>query len=246
MNIVLQRMHELSDTELRIVLVIMHTTELLSVADLQQKTGRGRQVYDAIKTLLAKKIIARANQQIIDTITKWEWECAWKESLEQPILIIEPIASVMQQIDEAPAIVAPVIEELPPQLPDKKPRAKKEVVKNESQHCSAVKIYVDVTHRRPKHFVANTIAAAIVESEETLRSWKETVEQWILSGYNPLNIDGMLDMHKNKGNPQQNRQQRRKIVLNAVPTKSPEEELAKLQAYLLENNAYLHEEEATS
>jgi hypothetical protein len=66
------------------------------------------------------------------------------------------------------------------------------------------------------------------------------------SGYNPLNIDGMLDMYKNKGNLQQNRQQRRKIVLNTAPIKNPEEEMAKLQAYLLENNAYLHEEEATS
>jgi hypothetical protein len=61
-----------------------------------------------------------------------------------------------------------------------------------------------------------------------------------------MNVDGMIDMYKNKGSLQQSRQQRRKIVLNPVSTKSPEEEMAKLQAYFLENNAYLHEEEPIS
>ena len=245
MNIVLQRMHELSDTELRIVLVIMHTTELLSVADLQQQTGRGRQVYDAIKTLLARKIVSRDNQQVVDTITKWQWNCAWQSELQQTTAFITP-AQIEEVVVEVTPTANAIVEEPLPQIPEKKPRTKKETVKNESQHCTAVKIYVEVTHRRPKHFVANAIAIAIVESEENLRAWKEVVEFWILSGYNPLNIDGMLDMYKNKGNLQQNRQQRRKIVLNTAPIKNPEEEMAKLQAYLLENNAYLHEEEATS
>lgn len=245
MNIVLERMHELSDTELRIVLVIMHTTELLSVLDLQQKTGRGRQVYDAIKTLLANKIVFRDNQQVVDTITKWQWNCAWKSELQQTKAIMPP-AQIEEVIAKVSSIANAVVGEPLPLIPMKKPRTKKETVNNESQHCTAVKIYVEVTHRRPKHFVANAIAIAIIESEENLRTWKEVVEFWILSGYNPLNIDGMLDMYKNKGNLQQNRQQRRKIVLNTAPTKSPEEEMAKLQAYLLENNAYLHEEEIKS
>jgi hypothetical protein len=248
MNIILQRMNELSDTELRVLLVIIHTDEPLSVADIQQKTNRGRQVYEAVKTLGNKNVIAKSNLTIVDNVHKWNWKCLWQDA---PPIEIDFLPEFMQ-----PSVATTV--ELPFAMPEeapvvtnkkestRKPATKKESTANPNQQHSAVKTYVEITHRRPKHIVANAIASAIPDSETELNAWKDVVTQWVLSGYNPMNVDGMIDMYKNKGSLQQNRQQRRKIVLNPVSTKSPEEEMAKLQAYFLENNAYLHEEEPIS
>ena len=79
MNTILQNMHLLSDTELRIVLVIIHTKNLLSVADLQEQTDRGRQVYTALQSLKERKVVVQTSPKIIDGVRKYKWKCVWEE-----------------------------------------------------------------------------------------------------------------------------------------------------------------------
>ena len=243
MNIILQRMNELSDTELRVLLVIMHTEELLSVADIQQKTNRGRQVYEAIKTLGNKNVIAKSNLTIVDNVHKWNWKCLWQDMA--PI-----VTNAVPEI--APPLIATTVEmslqmaEEEPVVPKKKesnrnPATKKASTANPNQQHSAVKTYVEITHRRPKHIVADAIANAIPDIEVELNAWREVVKQWVLSGYNPMNVDGMIDMYKNRNNPQQQtRQTKRRIVIdNTQPLHPPEVYAARFEEYMKENEAYL-------
>lgn len=243
MNIILQRMNELSDTELRVLLVIMHTEELLSVADIQQKTNRGRQVYEAVKTLSNKNVIAKSNLTIVDNVHKWNWKCLWQDAPPITVNAVPEIApSLIATTVELPFAM---IEEVPvvakKKETNRKPATKKESTANPNQQHSAVKTYVEITHRRPKHIVADAIANAIPDTEGELNAWREVVKQWVLSGYNPMNVDGMIDMYKNRNNPQQqNRQTKRRIVIdNTQPMNSPEVYAARFEEYMKENEAYL-------
>lgn len=243
MNIILQRMNELSDTELRVVLVIMHTDKLLSVADIQQQTNRGRQVYEAIKTLTSKNVIAKSNLTIVDNVHKWNWTCLWQD--EPSVIVPTPVEVVPQPIITNVELPLSILSEPPANVKKKertqKTTTKKESTANPNQQHSAVKTYVEITHRRPKHIVANAIANAIPDSENELSAWKDVVSQWVLSGYNPMNVDGMIDMYKNRHNPQQqNRQVKRRIVIDSTqPMNPPEVYAARFEEYMKENEAYL-------
>ena len=238
MNMFLQKMHELSDTELRVVLIVLHTNEPLSVADIQHLTGRGRQVYEAIKSLQSKGIITQSDMIFLGTIRKWTWTCSWGEAILQPA----NTPSVIEIPQEEPVLVQVVddifvSEVVVEKSPVKQKTARKVTPKEPtSQQHPAVLAYVEVTQRRPKQFVADAIANTI--SEHDVDAWKQIVKQWILSGWNPTNIDGMLNMFQNRTNPAMNKQGKRKAIDTSISLQTPEEHAAKLEAYLRENGAY--------
>lgn len=208
MEYIFQHMNELSDTELRVVMVICYHTSVLSVADIQTFTGRGRQVYDAIKSLKRREIISQSNPQILDGVTKWKWSCIWNES--RSVEVTSPI----------------IVRETPK-------KAKKPSTTNPNQHHLAVIAYTECTHRRPKQLIADVIASAVSESETDIAFWKQVVTAWVLQGWNPQNVDGMLNMYRNKTLPSTTA--KRKVNLNP-PEVSVEEQERRLADYLRENS----------
>jgi hypothetical protein len=231
MDVVIARMNELSDTELRVVLVIRYATTALSVCDIQTQTGRGRQVYIAIKELLKRKVIEKTNHVIVDNIHKWSWVFLWDVHEAHPVDVVQsPLLIVAQE---------PLKEEVVT-TPKAKPRKQKTVETAVSvQHHSAVKAYVEVTHRRPKQFVAETIANAIGDNETDIIAWKDIVKTWVLSGWNPQNVDGMIDMFKNRNNQGgKSSNAKRRIVIDPKPNKTADEMAMHLAEYLQENEEY--------
>lgn len=246
MDVVIERMNELSDTELRVILVIRYATTVLSVSDIQTQTGRGRQVYIAIKELLKRNVIEKTNHTIQDNVHKWTWEFLWDKtakSAETPIAMRHSMLEELSVTEKSSATELPTTEESSVVVTDKpksKLRTQKSTVAQPSaQQHAAVKAYVDVTHRRPKHFVADAIALAVGDDETVISAWKEVVKTWLLSGWNPQNVDGMLDMFKNRNN-QTTKQNgtRRRVVIDPKPNKTVSELEQQLADYLKENEAY--------
>jgi hypothetical protein len=143
---------------------------------------------------------------------------------EEPVLV--------QVVDDI--FASEVVIEKPPA----KPKTTRKATPKEptSQQNPAVLAYVEVTQRRPKQFVADAIANTVNEND--VDAWKQIVKQWILSGWNPTNIDGMLNMFQNRMNPAMNKQGKRKVIDTSISLQTPEEHAAKLEAYLRENGAY--------
>lgn len=246
MDVVIERMNELSDTELRVILVIRYATTVLSVSDIQTQTGRGRQVYIAIKELLKRNVIDKTNHTILDNVHKWTWVFLWENTAKTDTPLSNMQYSMHNELsvtEESSATDVPTPEEssvVAKEKPKPKSRTQKTVVTQPStQHHVAVKAYVDVTHRRPKQFVADTIALAVGDDETTISAWKEVVKTWLLSGWNPQNVDGMLDMFKNRNN-QTTKQNgtRRRVVIDPKPNKTVSELEQQLADYLKENEAY--------
>ena len=112
---------------------------------------------------------------------------------------------------------------------------------NPNQLHAAVKVYTEVTHRRPKQFIADVIAQSVASEGEDLNQWKSIVELWILSGWNPNNVDGMLDMYKKRHQPKESRGKRRVILTNDPPAKTEAETSAMLSEYLKQNGVFNEE-----
>jgi predicted transcriptional regulator len=216
MDAIIQNMHLLSDTELRIVLVIVSTNEIMSVLDLQEKTNRGRMVYTALQNLKEQGIISQSHVQIVDSVRKYKWSCVW----------------VKQQTAAKESARA---------SSDAKPKKISKPVVNPNQSHPAVIVYVDVTHRRPKQFIADVIAQNVAFEGEDLNQWKSIVELWILSGWNPNNVDGMLDMYKKRHQPKEQRGKRRVVLTNEPPVKNEAQTSAMLEEYLKENGVFNEE-----
>ncbi len=219
MNTIIDNMHLLTDTELRIVLIIGTTSEMLSVQDLQDRTFRGRQVYTALQSLKNRSVISQTNPTIVGSVRKYKWSCIW--NLKSEMLVTNPIS-----VTAKPAKVnAKTVKSSP----------------NPNQMHSAVKVYTEVTHRRPKQFIADVIAQSVASEGEDLNQWKSIVELWILSGWNPNNVDGMLDMYKKRHQPKESRGKRRVILTNEPPVKSEAETSAMLAEYLKQNGVFNEE-----
>jgi predicted transcriptional regulator len=207
MNTILQNMHLLSDTELRIVLVIIHTKNFLSVADLQEQTARGRQVYTALQSLKERKVIVQTSPKIIDGVRKYKWRCVWEE----------------KEVLAKPTSVSKV-------------KSKDTKTSNPNQLHPAVLGYVDLTNRRPKQLIADAIANTVASDGDDLDKWKSIVKMWILSGWNPNNIDGMLDMYNKRHQP--NDSKKRRIISINPPLKTESEMNTMLDEYLKENGVF--------
>jgi hypothetical protein len=221
MNTILDNMHLLSDTELRIVLIISSTTEMLSVQDLQDKTHRGRQVYTALQSLKDRDVILQSNPKIVGSVRKYKWSCMWNNVFDRESVQVTKTEKL----------------EIPTKSRTKTARG----ATNPNQQHVAVKIYTEVTHRRPKQFVADVIASAVASEGEDLNQWKSIVELWILSGWNPNNIDGMLDMYNKRNQPKELRVKKRVVLRNDSPQKTEAETSAMLSEYLKENGVFNEE-----
>lgn len=180
-------MPTLSDTEVRILLVVYaNPTVRMAIKDMQQRTGRTRQVYDAIKSLEQRGLLTRQKCDGIELT--WLWCTAYN--------VAPPVVE-----DEADVVVVPVEEKPKRQTKPKEttPKAEKpKPVKPEKpekpvspQQHPAVLAYTDVTRRRPSNIIADQIVAQVTD----IAKWQATVKEYVMRGWNPLNVSGMLRLY---------------------------------------------------
>ncbi len=212
MNQIVQNMHLVSDTELRVILIIANATDVLSVLDLQNMTNRGRHVYTALQSLKERGIVVQSNPQLIDGVRKYQWRCIWVETPKN------------QKQSSSSERKAPV---------------SKKKTSNPNQSNDAVLAYMELTSRRPKQLAADAIAASVSVEETELSRWKSIVKSWILSGWNPNNVDGMIDMYNKRQLPVDNR--RKRVISLNPPEKTESEMNAMLSEYLKDNEVFNEE-----
>lgn len=176
---------DLTDTELRIILVVMNHNGIMTMDDVQQRTGRTRQVYDAVKTLEAKGWLERQKVASIGPIA-WRWRITRYD--------------VAPPVTEAPAPPpAPVPEVVPATVPDTaqaapvkaKAPSKKPPKPVTAQDHPAVVAYMEIVRRRPTHASAELIAQSVSDVDK----WRESVKQYITRGWNPMNVSGMIQVY---------------------------------------------------
>jgi hypothetical protein len=165
----------LTDTEIRILLVAYANPDAsMSIKDVQHRTGRTRQVYDAIKALELRGLLTRIKCGGLELA--WLWHTAYNT-------IPDSLAPVVTMVD---VVVTP---EKP------KRQSKPKVVKPEKplspQQHPAVLAYTEVTRRKPSNMIAEQIVTTVTDIEK----WQATVKDYVMRGWNPLNVAGMIRMY---------------------------------------------------
>lgn len=199
----------LSDTELRIMIVVLqHVESPMTIHDMQQHTGRSRQVYNAVKSLEQAGRITR-----ILSDRGWIWQTTY-----QPIPV--PVA---------PTPVTAVVEEPKPRR-GRKPRAELPAKPISPQQHPAVQAYCDVVKRKP----SNVIAEQIIEQVTDVNKWTTAVKTYVMKGWNPLNIDGMLKLYRGEINPDATAKKR--VLDLSIAHQPPDEAQRQWERYLQEND----------
>jgi len=185
---------DLTDTELRIILVVIGHQGIMTMGDVQQRTGRNRQVYDAVKSLEQKGWLMRHKVASLGPVA-WRWEilrytvAPITPPVPEPPALTEP--PVITQAAEDAAVSVSTVESTPvnPPKPSKaKAKAPKPVT---AQHHPAVVAYMEITRRRPTHAAAELIAAHVADVDR----WREAVKSYIVRGWNPMNVNGMIQVY---------------------------------------------------
>lgn len=70
-------------------------------------------------------------------------------------------------------------------------------VENPYKGHPAIVAYRQVTKRNIKTGLQAMVAKSVGDEPANVQRWKEVVEKYIAKGWNPMNIDGMLDKYKN-------------------------------------------------
>ncbi len=60
----------------------------------------------------------------------------------------------------------------------------------------AVKKYREIIHLQANYLQREVIAETVHDSERGLRIWEATLVEWMLAGYSPKNVLGMLKQYK--------------------------------------------------
>lgn len=240
MKQIIADMTQYSDTELRILLVITTTCEPLSMADLQRYTGRGRQVYTAVESLERRRILHRSPgvrhgektwffQSVYTTLTTHAPPLEPEPEVIPETPVTVPPEPVIVETP-TPTVIPEPVPVVPPPKRERKRKEREEVPPTAQQH-PAVVAYVDITRRRPKQVVADQIAKMIPSAE--VEKWRETVEHYVLNGWNPLNVANMIRMFQGqlawKGNTGRQR------GATVIPHQSPEQARSDWAAYLEDN-----------
>ena len=202
----------LTDTELRIILIALSNHgRALSISDMQVRTGRNRQVYEAVKSLESRGLLTRTKVETLGALS-WHWTTPYSTEAPAPV-------------EEAP-IIAPVpVVEQPKAKRTKK--ADKPVVVSPQNH-PAVLAYTEVSRRKP----SNVIAEQIINEVTDVEKWAAAVKEYVLRGWNPMNISGMLKLYKGEMTVSP---QGRKVVNLAIPHQAPDEAMRQWERYLQEN-----------
>lgn len=236
MKQIIADMTQYSDTELRVLLVISNTCEPLSMADLQRCTGRGRQVYTAVESLEQRNILWRT-AGVRHGEKTWFFQSIYtgaSEPVPAPVEIPpEPVpASVSEPVPEVSPPAPPVVEEKKVAAPRKRKSVEKPPLPPTAQHHPAVQAYVDITRRRPKQVVAEQIAKMVPEDASDVERWRQVVEQYVLNGWNPLNVANMIRMFKGELSWKGSTGRQRGATV--IPHQPPDQARSDWAAYLLE------------
>jgi hypothetical protein len=210
-----QDLPTLSDTEVRIILVAYANPQGMSMQEMQTRTGRHRQVYDAIKTLEKRGLLRREKLLSIDTpIGTWQWITSYTTVLAVPI--VEKETPVKRTRKATPA---------------KPPKEPKPVVEKPStpQKHAAVLAYTAIVNRRPSNLIAEQIIAEVTDIER----WQAAVKDYVMQGWNPLNVAGMLRLYR--GEMQVNKTNGRRSLAITIPHSAPSVTKRQWESYLEDN-----------
>lgn len=170
----------LTDTEIRILLVAYaNPITSMSIKDIQIRTGRTRQVYEAIKALEQRGLLLRERSQGLELA--WIWKTIY--TLPEPIPV---------PIEEEVLVVSAAVSALDV-APKTKRRAKepKPAKPASPQQHPAVLAYTEVTRRKPSNIIADQIVAQVTDVEK----WQAAVKDYVMRGWNPLNVSGMIRLY---------------------------------------------------
>lgn len=171
----------LSDTELRIILIALASTRAITMKEMQIRTGRGRQVYDAVKSLEQKGKLTRTRALQIGELA-WMWITPYRLPKE---LAPEPTPTPEQE----PLVLSPVIS-TPKTKAATRVKAPKQPKESPPVH-PAVAIYNQIAKRRCQPVIAEQIIATVTD----IPKWEAAIRDYILQGWNPLNVAGMLRLY---------------------------------------------------
>jgi hypothetical protein len=207
----------LTDTELRIILIALSNHgRALSIPDMQVRTGRHRQVYEAVKSLESRGLLTRIKADAHGALS-WLWST--------PYHTPAPTVNANETVEEIPIIVPVPVVEKPKRT--RQPKTDKPVVVSPQNH-PAVLAYTEVSRRKP----SNVIAEQIINEVTDVEKWAATVKEYVLRGWNPMNISGMLKLYKGEMTVSP---QGRKVVNLAIPHQAPDEAMRQWERYLQEN-----------
>lgn len=166
---------DLTDTELRIILVCLGHQGIMTMDDVQQRTGRSRQVYEAVKSLEQRGWLVRHKVASLGPVA-WRWQITRYEAALPPT---PPVEAIPEAVPADPT---------PKKAKAKAPPKEKPIT---AQQHPAVAAYVEMVRRRPTHAAAEQIATSITDVDK----WREAVKQYILRGWNPMNVSGMIQVY---------------------------------------------------
>lgn len=183
----------LTDRQLRRVLNGLHDDGLISIE--QRAIGRGKRPHykmfpcqkaDEMSDITQKADISDMEKRTFATekadISDTNHSHVRREPIQQPTTEKERVANATP----TPS-VEPVSEK--PQPKRKRRSAPREPAAPKHE---AVVIYHELRGRWPNELQSRAIAGAVVD----LELWRLVLEKWRLRGYNPVNVEGMLDWYK--------------------------------------------------
>ena len=83
-----------------------------------------------------------------------------------------------------------------------KPKKKQPKARDPNLAHPAVKAHKQVTQRTVAPLVRAEIARRVGKLPERVLAWRKHVKWWIMKGYNPMNVEGMLDSFSHDSNGQ--------------------------------------------
>lgn len=174
----------LSDTEVRILIVAYaNQKSAISIREMQARTGRTRQIYEAIKTLEHRGILTR--EKVDDQ--SWYWRTVYGEMVQ-----VSALPDVEAKPKKTRATKTP---------PAPKPPT--------AQQHPAVLAYAEVTRCRPSHAIAEHLAATVTDIDR----WKACVRDYVMQGWNPLNVSNMIRLYNGELKIGSGQAGRRKIAI---------------------------------
>jgi DNA-binding MarR family transcriptional regulator len=100
----------------------------------------------------------------------------------------------------------PIGADAPEETPLMPPPVKEKKVKPKSNGPpAAARVYRNVMARWPRKPTYPILQEKVGDSEEDLEFWRQVVRKYLLLGWNPMNLDGMLEWYKRRELPEVNR-----------------------------------------
>jgi len=212
----------LSGREWRIIVAIIRQTygwqkheDKISLSQFEKATGIPRnKIWLVTKGLIDRNIIKKtipqkghtghATYSINKHYKQWKRSNSYtpKRGIPQKGVMLYPKKGYSYTPKRGtPTAVNPLIDK---EIGPPKESIKKVKEKKGGETPPAIQVMRENSNRFPTKAVWNDITEAIGDKPEDLEFWGKVVKGWILRGYNPINVAGMLECYHNREIPTSN------------------------------------------